>query len=226
MRQEIEELALEIFDTEEIYVIDELIQDYCGSDDDYLAALSRLRYVIPRRPKRPMYYVHHQIGFLPEASRFVVEQSGSYLDLLMKELRYEMSGKFVKLPLGTNVSFIRTIKSTVNPDLSDLLKKIQSFNQVAYVPAKHIYGPPTNERHYFEVDDSILIAMTAVKLCENIKKRSQYARNLCQDLVLPGQQKIQGNHQRTDFRGIPFDFTKVLLESKHLNLDIWGKVID
>ena len=80
MRQEFEELASEIFDTEEIYVIHELIQYYCGSDDDYLAALSRLRYVIPRRPKRPMYYVHHQIGFLPGVSRFVVEQSGSYLE--------------------------------------------------------------------------------------------------------------------------------------------------
>jgi len=79
MRQEIEELASVIFDTEEIYVIHELIRDYCGLDEANLVAISRLRHVIPSRPKRPMYYIHYKIGLLPQESRFVVEQSGSQL---------------------------------------------------------------------------------------------------------------------------------------------------
>ena len=53
MRQEIKELASEIFEEEELHEINELIHYYNGSDEDYLAALSRLRYVIPSRPKRP-----------------------------------------------------------------------------------------------------------------------------------------------------------------------------
>ena len=105
MRQEIEKLAEEIFEKEELSVIRELTLDYLGSEMKYLAALRRLRYISPSRPKRPMYYVHHLVGFLPEESRFVVEQSGSYLDLLVKELRYEYSGTYYGYPLGQNVPF-------------------------------------------------------------------------------------------------------------------------
>jgi hypothetical protein len=225
MRQEIEELASEIFDKEELPVIQELILAYCGSDEQHVAALGRLRYIIPSRPKRPMYYVNHRIGFLPEDSRFVVEQSGSYIDLLIKELRYELTGVYRKRPLGENVSFLLSLKDKIDPDLVILLKRILSFNNVAYAPAKHVYGPPTDDRHYFDVDDSMVIALVAVKLGEEVKKRSEYARNMCQDLVLPGQQKILGNHPRTDFDGVPIDFKKRLLESKSLNLNVWGCVI-
>ena len=66
-----------------------------------MAALGRFRYLIPSRPKRPMYYVNHKVGFLPEDSRFVVEQSGSYIDLLIKELRYELAGVYRKRPSKT-----------------------------------------------------------------------------------------------------------------------------
>ena len=111
MRKEIEELASEIFEKEELSVIQELISLYSGSDENYLIALSRLRYIIPSRPKRPMYYVHHRIGFLPEQSRFVVEQSGSYLDLLVKELSYELSGKYKGFSLGRNVNCILKLKA-------------------------------------------------------------------------------------------------------------------
>ena len=203
-------------------MIHELILGYCGSDEQYLAALGRLRYIIPSRPKRPMYYVNHKIGFLPEDSRFVVEQSGSYIDLLIKELRYELTGVYHKRPLGENVGVLLSLKDKIDPDLVVLLKRILSFNNVAYAAAKHVYGPPTDDRHYFDVDDSMVIALAAVKLGEEVKKRSEFARNMCQDLVLPGQQKIIGNHPRTDFHGIPIDFKKKLLESKSLNLDVWG----
>jgi hypothetical protein len=224
MRQEIEELAREIFDKEELPVIQELISAYRGSDKQHVTALGRLRYIIPSRPKRPMYYVHHRVGSLPEDSRFVVENSGSYIDLLVKELRYELTGVYCKQPLGSNANFLLSLKANIDPDLVILLKRILSFNNVAYAPAKHVYGPPTDDRHYFDVDDSIVIALLAVKLGEEIKKRSEFARKLCQDLVLPGQREIIDNHPRTDFDGIPIDFKMKLLESKNLNLDLWGYV--
>ena len=97
---------------------------------------------------------------------------------------------------------------------------------MVYVPAKHVYGPPNDYEHYFDVDDSIMVTLLAVKLGEEIKKRSQFARNMSQDLVLLGQGEIIGNHPRTDNNGVPFDFTKSLFESKNLMLDIKGKVIN
>jgi len=226
MRQEIEKLASEIFEKKELSMIHELISMYNGSDENYLIALGRLRYIIPSRPKRPMYYVHHRIGLLPEQSRFVVEQSGSYLDLLVKELRYELSGKYKGYSLGRNVNCIFKLKDSIDSELSIILNKILAFNKMVYVPAKHVYGPPNDYEHYFDVDDSIMVTLLAVKLGEEIKKRSQFARNMCQDLVLPGQGQISGNHPRTDSNGVPFDFTKSLFESKHLKLDIKGRVIN
>ena len=226
MRQEIEELASEIFEKKERSAVHELISMYRKRSKNHLVALGRLRYIIPSRPKRPMYYVHYQIGFLPESSRFVVEQSGSYLDLLVKELRYELTGNYKGFSMGANIKFILGLKDASNSELSALLNKILSFNKIVYVPAKHVYGPPNDYGHYFDVDDSIIVTLLAVKLGEEIKKRSQFAKNLCQDLVLPSQEEYIGNHQRTDFDGLPFDFTKVLLKTKHLKLDTWGRIID
>ena len=171
-----------------------------------------------------MYYINHEVGWLPEHSRFVVEQSGSYVDLLLKEYRFELLGTYGEQPWGKNVEAIRNSKLTSEDETTVLLNQLLMFNRAAYVPAKHIYGPPTEENHYFCAEDSIFIIFGAVKLGEEIKKRSQYARNLCQDLVLPGQGHILGNHPRTDSYGTPFDFTKRLLESNTLNLDIWGNL--
>ena len=153
----------------------------------------------------------------------MVEQSGSYLDLLVKELRFELSGKYYGIPLGKNIAFLLTLKDKNTLDLTNLMKLISSFNKIVYVPAKHVYGPPNDYRHYFDVDISIIVVLYAVKLGEKIKKLSSFARNLCQDLVLPAQQKIIGNWPRTDYHGIPFDFTKKLLESKNLILDTYGR---
>ena len=98
MREEIGDLTRRIFDQEELNEINDIITAYTSSDEEYLSSLSRLRYVVPSRPKRPMYYINHRVGFLPEESRFVVEQTGSYLDLLVKEYRFEIEGTYHNRP--------------------------------------------------------------------------------------------------------------------------------
>jgi len=225
MKEQVAELAPEIFDDKELTEINKIILAYNGSDEQFTEALGKLRYVVPKRPKRPLYYINHEVGFLPEHSRFVVEQSGSYLDLLLKEFRYELEGKYYKEPLGKNVNALLRLKGK-NPDsLARLLNQLLAFNNIAYVPSKHVYGLPDDEGHYFEVDDSIVIVLAGVKLGEEIKARSQFARNLAQDLVLPSQKPYSGNWPRTDRDGIPFEFKTRLLESRTLNLDVWGRVL-
>ena len=66
--------------------------------------------------------------------------------------------------------FVLSLKTKVDPSLIILLKQILSFNNVVYVPANTLYGPPTDYGHYFDVDDSIVITLLAVKLGEEIKK--------------------------------------------------------
>jgi hypothetical protein len=220
MRKEVEEFAAGLFAPDELAEIYEIVLAYKGSDEEFRSAIGRLRYIIPTRPKRPLYYINHEVGFLPEHSRFVVEQSGSYLDLLLKEFRYELERKYYGEPLGKNVNAILRLKGKNDDSLALLLKQLLAFNNIAYVPSKHVYGLPDDEGHYFEVDDSIVIVLAGVKLGEEIKARSQFARNLAQDLVLPSQKPYSGNWPRTDRDGIPFEFKTRLLESRTLNLDV------
>jgi len=47
-------------------------------------------------------------------------------------------------------------------------------------------------------------------LSEELKKRSEYVRRLCQDLVLPGQRPSIGDHPGDDDCGKPFNFKERL----------------
>jgi len=129
---------------------------------------------------------------------------------LIKELRFELEGRYHKKPLGQNIN---ALLKNGEANL-ELLRKILKFNKVAYVPAKHIYGSPLDTKHYFNSQETIVIVLVAVKLGEELKKQSGFIRNLCQDLVLPEQKPLIGNHKRTDRNGIPFDFKKRLIDSK------------
>jgi len=206
----IQRLAGEIFDADEWSEVQKIVQAYSRSRTEKGLAILRLQKVVPTRPKRPLYYVNYELKFLPKRSRFVVEQIGSYLDLAVKELRYELEGQYQKKPLGVNVA---ALMKSADTDMKFLLRKLEMFNEIAYVPSKHIYGPPYDQRHYFNTQETIVIVLAAIKLGEELKKRSQYVRNLCQDLVLPAQKPLYGNWKRTDRNGAPFDFKKKLIES-------------
>jgi hypothetical protein len=144
----------------------------------------------------------------------VVEKMGSYLDLIVKEFCFELEGRYPeKTPLGANLH--RLLKK-VDSDLGVLVKKILDLNNFACAPSKHKYRPPTDPRHYFSIMDAIIILLGAVKLGEELKKRSKYVRNFCQDLCLSGQEPLVGNHPRRDDYGKPFDFKEKLLELSEL----------
>ena len=128
-------------------------------------------------------------------------------------------------PLGTNIHAITHIVDKTNTRLIVLFDNLLHFNKVAYVPAKHVYGLPDDISHFFDEEDSINITLIGAKLAEELKKRSQYVRNYCQDLVLPAQQPIIGKWKRTDNDGVPFNFKNKLIESKDLDLDVWGRPI-
>ena len=144
-------------------------------------------------------------------SRYVVEQMGSYLGKLVKELSFELEGEYLgKSSLGVDIRRLLEDKRNVGSDLRELLMKIRFLNEVAYAPSKHRHGSPSNTRHYFLVSDVAVIVLAAVKLGEELKRGSKYVRNLCQDLVLPGQKPIMGDHPRTDDYGKPFNFKEKL----------------
>jgi len=210
IRPNVQKLAIIVFDPTEWREVQEIVTQLLGSKKQKRVAISRLQFIVPKRPKRPLYYIHYELKFLPRTSRFVVEQMGSYLDLLTKELRFELEGRYHKMPLGKNITALMRYDDA---DMK-LLEKLMMFNEIAYVPAKHIYGSPNDSRHYFNSQETTVIVLAAVKLGEELKRRSSFVRNLCQDLVLPAQKPLIGDHKRTDRNGMPFDFRKRLVHSK------------
>ena len=77
-----------------------------------------------------------------------------------------MEGRYQNAPLGSNLVVLKK-RQDIDPQLLDT---IEVFNQVAYVPSKHIYGPPNDPRHYFNKQDAIIIILAAVKLGEELEK--------------------------------------------------------
>jgi hypothetical protein len=199
----------EIFDSEEQKAIQRIIQAFSQPGNKRKVARLIMRGMVPLRPKRPLYYLNYEVKFFPMRTRYVVEQSGSYLDLLVKELRYEKQGQYRKTPLGRNID---ALFEKSDDDLKLLLRQLKLFNEIAYVPSKHEYGPPYENKHFFNSLEAVIIVLAAIKLGEELKAKSVYIKKLCQDLVLPGQGMIYGDWKREDSYGEPFDFKKRLLK--------------
>ena len=212
----VQRLAIDVFDAAELSEVRKIAEAFSDSRKQKKLAILRLREIVPKRPKRPLYYVNYEVKFLPRSSRFLVEQMGSYLDLLVKELRYELEGQYHREPLGKNIS---ALMKRADTDMKLILRRIQTFNEVAYVPAKHAYGPPSDPKHLFSSQESVVITLAAVKLGEELKSKSKYVRNLCQDLVLPAQKPLSGKWKRTDHRGMLFDFKEKLLAGVDDSID-------
>lgn len=206
----IQSLAESVFDEIEFVEVQIIARAFKSSKEERKLATRQLRELVPTRPKRPLYYVNHELGFLPGRSRFVVEQTGSYLDLLVKELRFELEGNYYSKPLGVNIA---SLMKRVDSDFQLVLRKIELFNELAYVPSKHKYGPPNERKHYFDSQEAVIIVLAGVKLGEELKRRSQFVRNLCQDVVLPAQKPLLGNWKRDYKGGEPFDFKEKLADS-------------
>jgi len=211
VRPEINKLAEVVFDSEELKCVKEISEAMRISKKGRKQAISLLREIIPQRPKRPLYYARYGLGHLPMLSRWVVERMGSYLGGLVKELSLELEGNYFEgSSLGMDINRLLKNKRKMDSDLEELLKKIRFLNRVAYAPSKHRHGSPNNTRHYFSVSDVSILVLAVVKLGEELKKRSKYVRTFCQDLVLPGQRPIIGDHPRTDDYGKPFNFKEKL----------------
>jgi len=211
VRPEIGKLAELVFDPEELSYVEVVAEAMRFPRKGRRQAVALLREIMPQRPKRPLSYARYSLGRGPMEARYTVERMGRYLGKLVKELRFEFEGKY---PEGSSfrvdISRLLKNKGNMNSDLEQLLKKIRFLDKVAYVPSKHKDRPPDVPQHYFSVSDGAIVVLAAVKLGEELKKRSKYVRNLCQDLVDVGQRPIIGSHPRTDDYGELFDFKEKL----------------
>ncbi len=136
---EVSNLASRLLSAEEIILADKISEQLLGDEVDRHTAIKHLREFIGVMPKRPVYYLNYEVGGLPENTRDVVRYTGDYIDQLIKNYSYE-KGNFhilryraLKLSLGSN------LKKLSKDIPKDILDSLTAFNEILYVPAKHVF---------------------------------------------------------------------------------------
>jgi hypothetical protein len=140
------------------------------SKKDY-ARMTLMRMVLPP-PKRPLYYCHFEMKFLPHWTRNIMRDLGNYIDVLIKEMSLELTNNkhCLKNPLGNNLN---TIKEKITPELYD---KLICYNNFLYVPSKHDFDVPPNRKHRFTSKETVLTTFITMKLASEIKTLSKMAQ--------------------------------------------------
>lgn len=108
-----------------------------------------------------------------EALPEVVELARDTLPPEKLEETYEVAkGKARRSSLGVNVKILRKTKSVP----SDLVERLQRYNDFLYTPGKHDFSLPPGRKHRFTSKEVVLSAYISIDLAERIKSLSKLAR--------------------------------------------------
>jgi hypothetical protein len=135
-------------------------------------AISELGKIIGITPKseyfaRPLYYLHHELLFLPRWTRDSIRYLGDYIDQLVKATAVEkIDATCEKYPLGTN---IYKLKGKIDTQLWDALEK---YNRILYVVGKHDFNRG-NRRHRFTSKEVVYCGFVTRKLADWLMPLSQ-----------------------------------------------------
>lgn len=143
---EIVELAEEMLTVEQLERADEIAIALLSRKKQRRQAQWELVRMVPLKPSRPLTYLKPVILQLPKATRDVIRYLGDYIDLITKEMTYELlDGKARKNSLGINAKQLEKAKSVP----SDLVDKLQKYNSFLYTPGKHDFSLPAERKHRF-----------------------------------------------------------------------------
>ena len=143
-----------------------------GSKKTRQLARYKLALLLPHKPTRPLLYLIPIIMNLPRETRDCIRYSGDYIDLIVKEMAYEfLNGQARKNSLGINVKNLKNVASVP----SDLVDKLQRYNNFLYSPGKHDFSLPAGRAHRFTSKEAVLTIFISVELGERIKSVSKLA---------------------------------------------------
>lgn len=135
-------------------------------------AREELRVMVGTKPKRPMFYLFDELGYLPNSTRESMRDLGDYIDHLIKFCSSEKlkDKSYEKRSLSSN---LRSIKGLIPEKLR--LNLIR-YDNLLYVPAKHDFDVKIR-RHRFTSKEVVFACFITMKLAEEIKILSNRAKN-------------------------------------------------
>ena len=138
-------------------------------------ALRELADFVPVQPKRPLRYLREiEIGRLPHTTRNVVRYSGDYVDMLTKEMAYDVLGSSGarRKSLGANSKELFQKGPEEHRPLFAQMGKLDYFLNN---PGKHDMSDPPGRDHRFTAREAVLCVCVALELGNRIKPLSARA---------------------------------------------------
>lgn len=168
-------LAQDILDDKQLELAEKLSDLLWSDGEGREQAVLKLCEIIGTSPKRPVYYLEHEIGFLPEHGvRHVIRYAGDYIDQMIKYCSYDKGDFLVWKTRGLHKSLgqnLHRLKEVLPKDLLDTLKK---FNEVIYIPAKHTWDIPEGCDHLFSSKEAVYVCLMVKKLSVLIEPYSEF----------------------------------------------------
>jgi hypothetical protein len=170
MHDEIFKLAKSVLSSGELDNA-ESISDKLQSDQK-LTAVRALQQEIGNLPKRPIFYVHYELNYLPNRTRNIMRYLGDFVDHLVKYMASDLlhNKRYLKKSLTNNLKKLK--KSLPH----NLYEQLTDFNRVTYTPAKHDFSQPKGRNHYFTEREVVLTCFIVSKFRADIIKLSAEAK--------------------------------------------------
>jgi len=140
-------------------------------------AIRKILSILPIRPKRPLYYCHHELKYLPRYTRDSMRYLGDYIDFLVKRKAYDITknSNNLSMSLGSNIKYL---KREFDDEFIEILR---TFNQI-YVNAKHKWDVG-ERRHLFTPKEVVHSVFIAAIIGEKLKESSEFVKNCAEDKI-------------------------------------------
>ncbi|MDD4902141.1 MAG: hypothetical protein PHE24_03315 [Patescibacteria group bacterium] len=174
----VSKLAADVLAEKEIAEADKLSEDITSSRKKKRLAIEVLQEKVGTKPKRPMFYLNDELGYLPYHTRDAMRDFGDYIDHLIKFCSADnlRNKKYEEKSLGSNLI---NLKGAISEKLR--LRLIQ-FNKLVYVPAKHDFDVKIR-RHRFTSKEVVFVCFITMALAKQIVKISARARDYAEDRI-------------------------------------------
>lgn len=169
IRKEIVDNFSDLFDHDEMDHINDL-QISIFKNDFHELSIEKVSDLFRNGPKRPCYYLLHELEYLPDQTRDAIRYCGDYLDQLAKQCSKDLHGiKKLLVPFGP---VVKSIESIIGKQLCD---KLLSYNKLFYTEAKHNFEVE-NRDHLFSPEEVVFCCFVTRKLADRILEKSPTAR--------------------------------------------------
>ncbi len=168
----IQALAEEMLAEEELAEADIVARSLLGNREEKKWGMAKCVVRVGITPSRPLFYWMLEMRSLPRNTRNCIRYLGDYVDLMVKEMTFELLGKGRKKSLGANSNLL--IEEA--PSVAGLATKLKKYSDFLYTPGKHDFGLPSGRHHRFTAKEVVLCSYITAILAKEILANSGGAR--------------------------------------------------